>query len=295
MRSRLFVYVFLSLCISAAYGQVPRGTVREGLVIESAVLGKPVRYTVYLPFDYDTSSRYYPVVYLLHGYSDNDMGWIQFGEAHLIADEAIARRDIPPMILVMPDGGAGWYVNNFDRTVPYEDFFFKEFMGHIERTYRIRSEKRYRAVAGLSMGGFGALVYGMRHPELFGSVVAFSAAVRSEDDYVSMDAERWGRVEGLVYGTSLAGRQRITPHLLEYNPLHMARNTDVDKLEQLRYYIDCGDDDFLSKGNALLHIALRERGIPHEYRVRDGDHRWSYWRTGLPEGLKFIGTLFHQP
>src|SRR5690606_11939201 len=106
------------------------------LTVESRILGKPVRYTVYLPYDYHTSTRYYPVVYLLHGYTDNDTGWLQFGEAHMIADELINDREIPPMIIVMPDAGVSWYVNNFDASVRYEDFFIDEFIPHIEAQYR---------------------------------------------------------------------------------------------------------------------------------------------------------------
>ena len=97
--------------------QVAHGTVSEGLVIESKTLGKPVRYTIYLPPDYVDSHRFYPVVYLLHGYSDNDMGWLQFGEANRLVDEGIANGSIPPMILLMPDGGVSFYVNNYDGTV----------------------------------------------------------------------------------------------------------------------------------------------------------------------------------
>src|SRR6056297_1548264 len=159
--------VFLAVLITgfscASIAQVSRGKVVEGLTIESRLLDKEVRYSIYLPFDYETSQRYYPVVYLLHGYTDNDMGWIQFGEAHLKADQAIAQGKIPPMIIVMPDAGVSWYINNYDNSVPYEDFFFDEFMPHVESKYRIRQKKRYRGVAGLSMGGYGALVYSLKH------------------------------------------------------------------------------------------------------------------------------------
>jgi enterochelin esterase-like enzyme len=153
------VTIIASICTLNVQAQVSRGIIQKGLIIKSDILKKDVRYTVYLPFDYSASSRYYPVVYLLHGYGDNDMGWVQFGEANMIADESIATRQIPAMILVMPDGGVSWYINNFDNSVRYEDFFFEEFIPFIESKYRIRPEKRYRGVAGLSMGGFGAMVF----------------------------------------------------------------------------------------------------------------------------------------
>ncbi|MBN2091652.1 esterase family protein [candidate division KSB1 bacterium] len=288
----ILIIILFSITVSA---QVSRGTVQEGLIIHSEILKKDVRYTIYLPFDYETSNRFYPVVYLLHGYTDNDMGWIQFGEANLIADEAIAHREIPSMIIAMPDGGVSWYINNFDGSVKYEDFFIKEFIPFIESKYRIRAEKRYRGVAGLSMGGYGSLIYALKHPDLFAGCVAFSAAIYTTDDVINVTPERWQRTESLLYGPNLKGKDRLTKHWQSNNPISIVQNSDVELIKKVRLYIDCGDDDFLYRGNSNFHILLRELNIPHEYRVRDGAHSWGYWRTGLADGLKFLGTSFHQP
>jgi S-formylglutathione hydrolase FrmB len=277
-----------------ARSQIAHGKVNEGMTMASETLGKRVRYTIYLPPDYETSERSYPVVYLLHGYSDNDTGWLQFGEANRIADEGIANGTIPPMILVMPDGGVSFYINNFDGSVRYEDFFIKEFIPQIEAKYRIRAEKQYRAIAGLSMGGFGALVHAMRHPDLFAACVAFSAGVRTDEEVMEQSEQRWNQVYAPVYGPGLKGKDRITEHLHSYSPLHIVRESSPDKFKDVRLYIDCGDDDALSKGNCALHVALSDLKIAHEFRVRDGGHTWSYWRSGLPDGLKFIGTSFHR-
>src|SRR5436190_12921583 len=113
---RFLAVLLFTACAVSIYAQAPRGNVAEGLTVDSKILGKAVRYSIYTPYDYATSNRKYPVVYLLHGYTDNDTGWLQFGEAHMIADEAIAKREIPPMIIVMPDGGVSWYINNNDGT-----------------------------------------------------------------------------------------------------------------------------------------------------------------------------------
>jgi enterochelin esterase-like enzyme len=294
MMKKLAALAFLLLVASATLAQVAHGIVKEGLALDSKILGTKVRYTIYLPFDYDTSSRFYPVVYLLHGYTDNDMGWIQFGEANLIADEAIATREIPPMLIVMPDAGANWYINNYNGSVRYEDFFFGEFIPYIESHYRIRAEKSYRGVAGLSMGGFGTLVYAMRHSEQFAAGAALSAAVNTAEQIVAMDDNAWSRWPITVYGPG-NGEARLTEHLLSYNPIRLAETMAVEKLKSVRIYLDCGDDDYLTIGNAMLHVALTKRQIPHEYRVRDGAHSWSYWRSGLLEALKFIGNSFHKP
>ena len=277
------------------FSQVARGIVKEGLIIKSKILKKEVRYTVYLPFDYNTSSRFYPVVYLLHGFTDNDMGWIQFGEAHLIADEAIDKRQIPPMILVMPDGGVSWYINNFNNSVRYEDFFFEEFIPFVESEYRIRTEKRYRGIAGLSMGGFGTLVYALKHPDMFSACAAFSSGIRTKEEMIYMNNNDWEEKHAIVYGSGLTGEERITEHFLNNNPIYFIQKSDLAKIRSVRIYLDCGDDDFLYKGNSSFHILLRDLNIHHEYRVRNGGHQWAYWRSGLLEGLKFIGTSFHQP
>ncbi len=283
------------LFVSTAYAQYTRGIVKEGLTVHSEILNKDVRYTIYLPFDYETSSRYYPAVYLLHGYTDNDTGWLQFGEANMIADKEIAESEIPPMILVMPDGGVSWYVNNYNDSVRYEDFFFKEFIPYIEQHYRIRSDKRYRAVAGLSMGGYGALVYALKHPDMFSACAAFSPGIYTDEEIINMNDGIWKRVLGVVFDPNLEGKARISKQFTENDPFYIVKSEDINKIRSVRLYIDVGDDDFLYKGNSSFHILLRDMKIPHEYRVRDGGHQWSYWRSGLPDGLKYIGVSFHQP
>ena len=275
--------------------QVSRGTVKEGLTIHSEILNKDVHYTIYLPFDYETSSRYYPVVYLLHGFTDNDMAWIQFGEANLIADDAIANREIPSMILVMPDGGVSYYINNFDNSVRYEDFFFEEFIPHIESHYRIRTEKRYRGIAGLSMGGYGTLVSALKHPDMFTVCAAFSAAIYNDDEIMKVSQSDWEMKYAVLYGHDLTGKDRVNETFIKNSPFHIIQKSDPEKIKQLRIYFDCGDDDQFSESNSLFHVLLLQKGIPHEFRTRDGGHQWNYWRSGLIDGLKFIGKSFHQP
>src|SRR5580693_4709854 len=122
------------------------GKVVEHLTIKSKILNKDVAYTIYFPPDYESSRRSYPVVYLLHGYSDDDTGWLQFGEVNRLADKAIAEGTIPPMIIIMPNGDSSFYINSYDGKEKYEDFFVSEFIPAIEKTYRIKGEKRFRGV-----------------------------------------------------------------------------------------------------------------------------------------------------
>ncbi|MBL7758107.1 MAG: esterase family protein [Chitinophagaceae bacterium] len=270
------------------------GKVLESRTLNSAILGKAVRYTIYLPADYESSERYYPVVYLLHGYTDNDMGWLQFGEINRYADKAIAEGAIPPMIIVMPNADSSFYINSFDGKQQYEDFFITEFIPGIEKKYRIRSAKQFRGVAGLSMGGYGTLIYSLKHPDMFAAAAPLSAAVFDDSTIVNMSQQGWNVPLGRVYGTDLKGKQRLTSTWYENSILKIVERKSAAELKKVRYWIDCGDDDFLIKGNCLLHIALTEKQVPHEFRVRDGVHDWNYWRSGIVEALQFIGKSFHQ-
>lgn len=270
------------------------GKVLESRTLNSTILGKAVRYTIYLPADYETSERYYPVVYLLHGYTDNDMGWLQFGEINRYADKAIAEGTIPPMIIVMPNADSSFYINSFDGKQKYEDFFITEFIPGIEKTYRIRSAKQFRGVAGLSMGGYGTLIYSLKHPDMFAAAAPLSAAVFDDSTIVSMPQPGWNVPLGRVYGTDLKGKQRLTTAWYENSILKIVEKKTAAELKKVRYWIDCGDNDFLIKGNCLLHIALTEKQVPHEFRVRDGVHDWDYWRSGIVDALQFIGKSFHQ-
>lgn len=284
MCKHLLISLFVIIPFSI-YAQ--NGKVMESLQFESKLVSYPVKYSVYLPADYETSDRSYPVLYLLHGYSDDETGWIQFGEANIIADKGIANGDFPPCIIIMPDGKVTWYVNSFDGKDPWEDMFIKEFIPAMEKEYRIRSKKEFRAIAGLSMGGNGALLLSMHHPELFSSCVAMSAGTFTDDEVNANDNYFNG-----IYGPK--PKTGVSDYWKANSPIHLLDSVDKNKLKSVRFYIDCGDDDFLYKGNSALHVKMRDLGIPHEYRVRNGAHQWGYWRTGLFDGLKFISESFHR-
>ena len=270
------------------------GKVLEKQTIKSTVLGKDVNYTVYLPADYASSERTYPVVYLLHGFTDDNTGWLQFGEVNRYADKAIAEGTIPPMIIIMPNGDSSFYINSYDGKENYEDFFVNEFMPAVEKAFRIKAEKKYRGIAGLSMGGYGTLIYSLKHPDLFAAAAPFSAAVWDDDAIAAMPEQNYGVVIGKLFGRDLKGKSRLTKTWYDNSILKIVADKKADELKKVRYWIDCGDDDFLTKGNCLLHIALTEKNVPHEYRVRDGAHNWTYWRTGITDALQFIGDSFHQ-
>jgi enterochelin esterase-like enzyme len=270
------------------------GKVLEQETIKSSLLGKNVNYTLYLPPDYDASQRSYPVVYLLHGFTDDNTGWLQFGEVNRYADKAITEGTIPPMIIVMPNADSSWYINSYDGKENYEDFFIKEFMPFIEKKYRIKAEKRYRGIAGLSMGGYGTLIYSLKYPQLFVAAAPLSAGVFSDEELKALPDVSYANALGRVYGRDLKGADRLNDQWYRNSVLDIVAKKPADSLKQVRYWIDCGDDDFLTKGNCLLHIALTDKKAPHEFRVRDGAHNWTYWRTGITDALSFMGDSFRQ-
>ena len=289
-----FSFLFALMMFSSTVFAQNMGKSMEGKIVKSAIMGKDVKYTIYLPAGYETSERSYPVVYLLHGYSDDDTGWLQFGEINRLADKAIADGTIPPMIIVMPDGFVSFYMNSYDGKEKYEDFFVKEFMPKIEKDYRIKAQKRYRGISGLSMGGYGSMNLALRNPELFAAAAPLSGAFYDENTIINMDEANWTRAYGQLYGRDLKSADRLTKTFFENSPIKIVETKSADDLKKVRYWIDCGDDDFLTKGNCLLHIALTEKKIPHEFRMREGGHTWDYWRTGIIPALEFIGKSFHQ-
>jgi enterochelin esterase-like enzyme len=284
---KFFSVLFLSaLCCFFSFAQT--GKVFDNLSLKSKILNMDRKYAIYLPPDYESSQRSYPVLYLLHGGGDDQTGWVQFGEVLNIADKAINEGKATPMIIVMPDANTSTrgYSNNATGTWRYEDFFFQELMPFVEKTYRIKGEKKYRAVSGLSMGGDGTFTYALHHPELFSSACPLSAGT---GPLTLADAKtRLTQNNASISDTAIASffkRQSVLA-LIDAMP--------VDQKKAVRWYIDCGDDDFLFEGNSLVHIAMRKKEIPHEFRIRDGAHNWTYWRAALPTVLEFVSMSFHQ-
>ena len=292
MQVRKAAPVIVSFLILPLFLFAQSGIVRDDLSMKSKILNSERKYAVYLPPDYTWSQRSYPVLYLLHGSGDDQTGWVQFGEVLHIADKAIQDGSATPMIIIMPDANTGrrGYSNDILGTWRYEDFFFEEFIPYVEKTYRIKSEKRYRAIAGLSMGGEGTFTYALHHPEIFSSACPLSAAtgpLKLEETRKSLQRFSPTPIDNIP--DSL-----IEAYYKRQSVLALIESISDDKKKSVRWYIDCGDDDFLYEGNALVHIAMRKKEIPHEFRTRDGGHNWTYWRESLPEVLRFVSDAFHQ-
>ena len=152
-----------------------------------------------------------------------------------------------------------------------------------------KSDKRFRAVAGLSMGGGGSFQYALHRPDLFSSACPLSA---STGPLTIEEAKKW--VAWINKDETEYTEAQMQSWFEKYSTTEFLKNKEVskDRNRNVRWFIDCGDDDFLFEGNSLVHIAMRKKEIKHEFRIRDGGHSWTYWRESLPVVLRFCFGCF---
>ncbi len=293
-KSILIVMCFIATITFAQNGNV----ITDAL--KSDILKRDMNYSVYLPPSYEKSQRAYPILYLLHGMTGDNTDWVNRGEVARIATQAIQSGKAPEMIIVMPDGlFDAFYINNYEKSIRWEDFFQKEFIPAVEKKYRVFSKRQYRAIAGLSMGGYGSLYHALKYKDMFSVCYTMSAAFL-EIEPLKADEKPNAMFENLY--VKLWGARNATglhENYKAHSILEMVKNMEEYKAPtgwnppSLPYImIDCGDDDGLLKTNTNLVHLMKEKKIPLEFRVRDGAHNWTYWRTSLDLALEYIGKYF---
>ena len=272
---------------------LPALSLRAGKVVtdsmKSSTLGAEVKYNVYLPDSFDKSGKKYPVVYLLHGLSDDYQAWVQRGNMQTVLDELIGTGEVCEMIVVMPNAGGPDIHNTWNGyfNMPgwrYEDFFFQEFLPHVEAKYRVVGDKGHRAVMGLSMGGGGSTVYAQRHPDMFSSCYAMSAWLDNKEGEVGGTREM---KKDCFYYVCEAVRNHSALDFID-----QADEATLARLRTVAWFIDCGDDDFLFDVNVALHQKMRDRKVKSEFRVRNGVHNWEYWHLALRWAFPFATRNF---
>lgn len=283
------------------------GSVDHSLSVQSDILDREMNYSVYLPESYHTSTREYPVLYLLHGMTGDHNDWVVMGEVQRIAGEAMAAGKAPEMIIIMPDGlYDAFYINNYDGSVRWEDFFHDEFIPAVEEQFRITTSRSKRAIAGLSMGGYGAMYHGIKYKEKFSSVYAMSAAFLEVEPMPASERSDWDREFHLkTWGPY--NDEQLPENYKEHSIHEMFRAMDRIEPSQGGWnpqgngeeplpaiYIDCGDDDFLLRQNTNLVHIMKGKNVPFEFRVNNGGHTWDYWRTALEPALVFAGDVFRR-
>lgn len=267
------------------------GFVFQGKSAKSSILKKEISYSVYLPPDYYISDRTYPMLILLHGSGNDENSWIEYGKIDQLMDEAISSNVMPGTIVVMPNGENTWYCNVKSENYYWEDAFIKEFILMIEKTWRCGGTKQRRIIGGVSMGGFGALKLSMTYSNVFQACVAFSPAIFTDDEIVDMDEDMFGDRFKMMF-LNFDGEDRLKSQWKDENPLYLIDKLDITSINSVKYYIDCGDEDYLYRGNALLHVLLMEKGISHEFRMGNGKHTWPYWREALQLSFTYISQYY---
>jgi S-formylglutathione hydrolase FrmB len=274
MKTKLLFWLTLSLFEIQLVAQ----EVRIGSC-QSEILKRKVEYSIYIPQGDFTPDKKYPILYLLHGYGDSHRNWISQGGIDKVANELVQDNSIAPMILVMPDAGRSWYINGLEEN--YEEFFINEFIPHIESAYESIAEKDMRAVAGISMGGYGAILYSLKYPALFNACCALSPAILTDFEVKNMHEQVYSMFEK-AFG------ERNSQLWETYNIFNIIKDNQLNTDSLPVFYMDCGDSDFLYRGNAYLHIYMSDRKINHYAIMRHGKHEWDYWVQSLPDALKFI-------
>jgi len=282
-----FLYLLCFLCLPSAC-TATSGRV-ECNAINSKILSRSVPYCVVLPPSFDANKmRRFPVLYSLHGLGDNEQFFVHSGAWNL-AEDLRERGQLKDFLIATPDGGASFYINSKDGRDRYESFLLQEFFPFIEKRYRVAPGRANRAISGISMGGYGALYLAFRHPQLFSSVSAHSAALIEKLPVFlggSSPQPNRSRIFGGTFGNP------PDPAFWDQNsPLTLAR---VAPLRGLKIYFDCGDqDDFgFEAGATALDKILFARRIPHEFHIYPGRHDPAYFAEHLPASLLFASKYF---
>ena len=255
---------------------------------ESPSVGRTLKYNIVLPTAYSSTERRYPVLYLLHGFTSDYTAWVRMGVPRYAKNY--------DLIVVMADAGNSWYANwaesEESQKNRWEDAMVKDLVGHIDSTYRTIAKREGRAINGLSMGGYGALVLGLRNPDVFCSIGSHSGAVAfarqigtrlrsgealparkpSERTNAAIDIEGFNsQVERTPKGKLFVKPEDADAH----DPFKLVLTVPKEKLPHI--YIDCGTEDRLLKCNQELMKLLMENKIPFTYGESGGGHAGPYW------------------
>lgn len=253
----------------------PQNSNKQLQVIEvkSEKMGRNISNLVVLPEQYfiDKTTSY-PVLYLLHGYSDDYMAWQNHVDLTKHANKY-------GFIIVCPDGQDSWYFDSpIDPTYQFETYVSQELRNYIESNYRTINDRRYRAITGLSMGGHGALWLAWRHPDIYGMCGSMSGGVdiTTIKDHYKID-KRLGKY---------AENEAVWKNHSVINLVPTLKNDQL-------IIIDDGTKDIFIKDNRALHAALKEHKIKHDYSERPGRHSWDYWVESLKLHLTDFSNRIH--
>lgn len=284
IRKGIFAFAVIAAVFLTAGGQVlightpPAGEARD-LSLSSRLMGREMSYRVILPLGYsDPRNRdaNFPVVYLLHGYAGHYGNWTDKTELRTYAR-------LFQLIIVTPEGDNGWYTDSVTKpTDKYESYIVSELIPEIDKNFRTARTRENRFVAGLSMGGYGAVKFGLKYPETFAIAGSFSGALRTTE-FTAGNAGAIGTSVDEVFGPAGSETRKAN------DIFRIVRELSPDRLKLIPYlYVSCGTEDFLFQSNRDFAAVLVDKKISHEYRQLPGGHTWKFWDEQVRE---FLGVV----
>ena len=265
---------------SAAKAQTSAQTADKIYRLKSKLMGREMPYAVVLPAGYEQSNEktFYPVVYLLHGLTGHFDNWTSRSKLREFAKNY-------NYLIVTPEGDNGWYTDS--ATVPtdkYESYIVEELMPEIEKNFRAKRDRASRSIAGLSMGGYGSIKFGLKHPEKFALVGSFSGALQAASLSDKLIGNVWKALTDSI--TSTYGADG-SPTRAANDVFRIAREMPSENHKNLPFiYFDCGTEDGLIATNREFSNLLLEKKIPHEFRQLPGKHDWAFWNAQVEEFLE---------
>ena len=282
----LIIALNLSFSAFAQQGQtkVALPATVESYKLNSKLMAREMPYRVVLPVNYNNSNEktFYPVVYLLHGLTGHFNNWT---DRTKLAEYAAKYN----FIIVTPEGNNGWYTDS--SSVPndkYESYIIQELIPEVDKKYRTLKDKNHRAIAGLSMGGYGSIKFGLKYPEMFSLVGSFSGALGAGTWTEKTLGKNGAAAQSILGVFGIENSQtRLTNDVFK-----IVREMPADKIKTLPFlYVDCGTEDFLFQNNRDFADLLVEKKVPHEFRQLPGIHDWRFWNSQVQEFLRLTEKI----
>ena len=275
MKLLVLLFTLVTTCETALAQPAAKPTRLREESFQSTALARAMKYRVLVPQDYDGSLRRYPVLYLLHGLTGDYKDWTTR------TNLAEYTRTLP-LIVVMPDGENQWYTNAADGSARFEDYVVTDLPADVVQKYRTVNSRYGRAIAGLSMGGYGALKLSLKRPAQYAVTGSFSGAFGAtiEGRYDRMIASAKAPSLTTIFGPPESDTRK------QNDLLALAAAMKRDGAPYL--YVDCGTADSLIEENRAVVAALHKAGVAYEYHEIAGGHTWDYWDRRIREFLPVL-------
>lgn len=275
-----------SFFVSAVSAQVSAKPSLPSTVSEqklaSRLMGRDMPYRIIVPQRYNEPAQSrYPVVFLLHGLTGHYNNWTELTKLA----NYLAGYDI---IVVTPEGGDGWYTDSVSSVnEKWESYIVKELIPEVDNKFRTLAIREKRAIAGLSMGGFGSLKLGLKYPDKFVLAGSFSGALGAAQITEKQFPGAIGKTIDGIFGPADSETRKSN------DIFSIVRDLSPEKMKAIPFiYLDCGTEDFLFQNNREFVDLLIEKKVPHEYRQLPGVHDWKYWDKQVQEFLRIANRTF---